>query len=338
LTKAITIYIALVIIGIMSITKKDLEILHALSLNARASLTEIAKTVKMSKQALSYRLKLLTDEKILLGTHAVVNTYALGKSHFRLFIKFHNMNSEQEQELYKYMHDNQKVSWYAICDGDYDSAVIVWAESINEYEQIYREIIKLFGKYFRNIQFSIATEINYYKHNFLTETHDSKSFRFGTVNQKPVLDEIDMSILLELNMDARINLVEIANKHKISVKLAHDRIKKMQKNNVILGFHTRIDHKKLGYTHRKVQLWLNDTSEKSMKKLSGYLREQSSTIFTVFSLGGCDLEFELMTKTNEEYYGIIKKLRSAFPELIANYGSFIIYDEPKSGFLEARKI
>ena len=320
----------------MSITQKDLEILHALSLNARASLTEIAKAVKMSKQAVSYRMKILIDEKILLGTHAVINTYALNESHFRLFIKFHNMDENQEREFYKYIDNNSRISWYGICDGDYDSAIIVWAKSIIEYEDVYREIMKLFGKYFKMIQFSIATEINYYKHNFLTGKHDPKTFRFGTVQKETVLDEIDQEILLELNRDARINLAEIANKKGISVKLVHDRIKRMQKNNVILGFNSKIDHKKLGFTHRKVQLWLNDTSEKNIKKLSGYLREQSSIIFTVFALGGCDLEFELMTKTNEEYHEIVKKLRSEFPALIDNYESIIIFEEPKSGFLDIK--
>jgi len=322
----------------MDINKKDMEILWALSLNARASLAEISKTLKMSKQALSYRLKLLIDKKILLGTQAIINTYALGRSHFRLFIKFHNMNSEQEKEFYKYMQDNPKISWYAVCDGDYDSVIIVWAESIKEYETIYREIMKNFGKHFEKIQFSIATEIDYYKHNFLTESHDMASFRFGTVDKRPILDEIDKAIILELNKDARINVVDIANQINISVKLAHDRIKKMQKNGIILGFNTRIDHKKIGFTHRKVQLWLKDTSEKDIKKLINYLKEQPSTIFTVLSLGGCDLEFELMTKTNEEFYTNIKKLRSMFPELIASYGSFIIYEEPKTGFLSDKSI
>lgn len=338
MTKEIIIYISIVIIDKMILIKKDMEILHALSLNARASLAEISKSVKMSKQAVSYRIKLLREEHILLGTHAIVNTYALGESHYRLFIKFHNMNAKQEQEFYTFMQHNPKIPWYALCDGDYDSVIIVWAKSTLEYEKTYKEIMKSFGRYFRNIQFSIATEINYHKHNFLTGTHDSKSFRFGTVTQQTTLDEVDHAILLELNKDARINLVEIANKHALSVKLVHDRIKKMQKNNVILGFHIKINHKKLGFTHRKVQLWLNDTSEDSIQKLVRYLKEQPSTLFIVFLLGGCDLEFELMTKTNEEYYEIMKRLRYAFPELIANYENFIVFDEPKSGFIGERNI
>ncbi|MFA6073755.1 MAG: Lrp/AsnC family transcriptional regulator [Candidatus Woesearchaeota archaeon] len=317
----------------MSVTKKDLEILGNLSLNSRSSLTQIAKGVKISKQRLSYRLKSLLEEKILLGNHAVVNTYALGQTHFRWFIKFHNMTIVQEKEFYSYIHDHAKVSWYAICDGKYDAAIIVWAKSIAEYEQVYREVTRLFGNFFRNTQFSIVTEINYFKHNFLTGTHDEKSLRFGVVSKEINLDELDDAIISELNKDARRNLVDIANKCNVSVKLVHDRISKLQQNKIILGFNTKIDHKKLGFTHRKVQVWLNDTSEKTIKRISGYLREQPSTIFTVFCIGGADLEFELMTKSNEEYYNIMKKFRNAFSELISDYGEFIIYDEPKSGLL-----
>ncbi|MFH1649937.1 MAG: Lrp/AsnC family transcriptional regulator [Candidatus Woesearchaeota archaeon] len=317
----------------MRVTNADLKILHALSLNARASLTDLAKKTKMSKQALSYRMKLLQESGILVGTQAVVNTYALGEAHFRLFIKFRNMTAVQEDDFYRQAQENKEISWYAICDGDFDSAIIFWAKTIREFEQAYKELIASFGKYFAEMQFSIANEIHYLKHNFLTGSHDSGSFRFGTVEEKPDLDALDMKILSELNKDARKSLVDIAASTNTSVKLVHDRIKKMQQKNVILGFNTLIDHKKLGFTHRKVQMWLNDTSAQSIKQLSGYLREQPSTIFLVSSLGGPDFEFEIMTRTNEEYHTITKKLRTAFPQLIARYGGFIIYEEPKRGML-----
>ena len=60
----------------MEVTQKDLHLLQAMSLDARSSLTTLAKKTSMSKQALSYRLKLLTENEILLGTHAIINTYS----------------------------------------------------------------------------------------------------------------------------------------------------------------------------------------------------------------------------------------------------------------------
>lgn len=317
----------------MPVTKKDLELLHAMSLDARASLTALAKKTGISKQALSYRLKLLIEEKILLGTQAIINTYTLGQTHYRLFIKFRNMNAEEEQQYRNYLDKNHAISWYAVCDGDYDSAIIVWAHTVQEYEQTYKDIIRQFGKHFDQAQFSIATEINYYKHNYLTGTQDHGRFRFGTVKETPTIDETDHTIITVLNKDARTSLVALAQQTGISAKAAHDRIKRLRREGIILGFHTRIDHKKLGFTHRKVQLWLNDTTEQATRTLTSYLKEQPQTIFTVSLIGGCDYEFELMTKTNEEHYEFMKKLRTTFPELIARYGAFTIYEEPKTGLL-----
>ncbi len=147
----------------MEVTQKDLHLLQAMSLDARSSLTTLAKKTSMSKQALSYRLKLLTENEILLGTHAIINTYSLGETHYRLFIKFHNMTSEEEQEFHTYLDKNNNISWYAKCDGDYDIAIIVWAKTIQEYEHNYNDIRKHYGKHFNEIQFSIATEINYHE-------------------------------------------------------------------------------------------------------------------------------------------------------------------------------
>ena len=241
------------------------------------------------------------------------------------------MTSEEEQEFHTYLDKNNNISWYAKCDGDYDIAIIVWAKTIQEYEHNYNDIRKHYGKHFNEIQFSIATEINYYKHNFLTSTKESKTVRFGTVEEIPTIDQLDNTILVALNKDARTNLVTIAMQTNTSAKLVHDRIKKLQEKGIILGFNTKIDHKKIGYTHRKVQFWLNDTTDETIKKITGYLKEQSQTIFTVTPIGGCDYECELMTKTNEEYYEFIKAFRTTHPTTIARYRSFIIREEPKVG-------
>ena len=54
-------------------TKKDRDILFELSLNARATITKIAKKVKLSKQVVSYRLGLLEKNKVILGYYAITN-------------------------------------------------------------------------------------------------------------------------------------------------------------------------------------------------------------------------------------------------------------------------
>jgi DNA-binding Lrp family transcriptional regulator len=61
------------------------------------------------------------------------------------------------------------------------------------------------------------------------------------------IDEVDRRILQQLRTDCRMSYREIAKKAKISVGAALNRIRRMEKAGVILGYSARIDSEKVGY-------------------------------------------------------------------------------------------
>jgi len=61
------------------------------------------------------------------------------------------------------------------------------------------------------------------------------------------LDETDVKILKALTLDARLSSRQIAKNCDISIGTALSRIKKMEKEGIIKGYSTLMDHEKLGY-------------------------------------------------------------------------------------------
>ncbi len=61
------------------------------------------------------------------------------------------------------------------------------------------------------------------------------------------LDETDVKILKALTFDARLSSRQIAKQCDISIGTALSRIKKMEKEGIIKGYSTLLDHEKLGY-------------------------------------------------------------------------------------------
>jgi len=314
-----------------SLSKKDRELLFELSLNARETLTQLAKKVKLSKQVVSYRLKLLEKKGIILGYYAVTNVYMLGKTHYRVFVKYQNMSSEKEEEFMSYLINNPKIVWIAYFDGDWDAAFLVWADNTREFEEVFDAINEKYGVYFQEKYFSIATKIEYLKYKFLTNQIDTSSLLFGDCFSRYNLDKLDRNLLNDLNRNGRMRLVELANKYNSSAKVISERIRKLEKNKIIIGYNIKLNHNLLGYTHRKVLLKLNDVSNKSIKRLSTYLKNHKNTIYLVKPIGDYDFEFELMTESDEEFHHIIRELRSKFAEEIKTYNTVIHYKEPKSG-------
>ncbi len=62
------------------------------------------------------------------------------------------------------------------------------------------------------------------------------------------LDKTDEKILKNLMMDARQSARQLALKLGMSTVTILSRIKKMEKEKIILGYTTRINHEKLGYS------------------------------------------------------------------------------------------
>jgi DNA-binding Lrp family transcriptional regulator len=61
------------------------------------------------------------------------------------------------------------------------------------------------------------------------------------------IDEVDRKILQQLRTDCRMSYREIAKKTRISVGTALNRIRRMEKTGIILGYSARVDPEKVGY-------------------------------------------------------------------------------------------
>ena len=61
------------------------------------------------------------------------------------------------------------------------------------------------------------------------------------------IDEVDRRILQQLRTDCRMSYREIAKRTRISVGTALNRIRRMEKAGVILGYSARVDSEKVGY-------------------------------------------------------------------------------------------
>ncbi|MBI5148686.1 Lrp/AsnC family transcriptional regulator [Candidatus Pacearchaeota archaeon] len=94
--------------GEIDIDKIDLEILKKLARNGRASVIDIATKLKTTERIVSYRIKQLEKQGIILGTKIAINYEKLDYKFFKSFIKIKKPTSERIKEFMNYckMHPN----------------------------------------------------------------------------------------------------------------------------------------------------------------------------------------------------------------------------------------
>jgi Lrp/AsnC family transcriptional regulator for asnA, asnC and gidA len=91
--------------------------------------------------------------------------------------------------------------------------------------------------------------------------------------KKIKLDPFDLRIINELTVDARIPLIQLSKKLKVSNTLIHQRIKKLKEEGILMTASYQLDPWKLGYqTSAYTQIMLTDSKqhrevEKELEKI-----------------------------------------------------------------------
>lgn len=312
---------------------KDRKILAELDFDARQPISRIAKKVRVSKEVALYRIKKLEEEKIIKQYYAIINTAKIGYYYCRLFIKLQNINKEIEKKIIDYFKDNSKVAYLGIVDGALDLVIGYWAENLYGFEEFVDSFVFKYGHYILEKDISIGLTLYQFKYGFLLNKKQSEEFQTGGLIESLKIDEIDQEILIGLTKNCRISLEELSKKLGLTGKAIQHRIKNLINKKIIVGFRAWIDYKRFGYSNNKVFLYLQNLTKSEFNNLVNYIKGLHNCVYITKPIGKTDLEFEILTKTREEFFSIIQKLREKFGKIIKSYDNFIIHEEPISRFI-----
>ncbi len=155
--------------------------------------------------------------------------------------------------------------------------------------------------------------------------------RWGLYYGEPYkLDEYDRKILLELQDNARQTLQDLSQKIKLSRDAIRNRIDKMIKADVILGFTITLNHPKVGFPIISyVLLALQNAPQQEEERFIKYLRNQPKIIYAASLIGKWDYVLYVAARNPGDFSTILKELRTNFPDLIKDYETFTVLEEFK---------
>ena len=141
----------------------DIKILKEIIREPRAKIITISSKLGEPTKKISYRLKKLYVNKILLGVRPLLNHQLLGKTYYKLFINLNNTNKEQIKKLETYVANDKKVIYIVKALGtcDFDVELMV-----NSNEELF--------EFINNIQEKFPGTIKDYKTTILTKTIKAK--------------------------------------------------------------------------------------------------------------------------------------------------------------------
>lgn len=312
--------------------KKDRKILYQLDLDSRQSLKQIGKKVGLSREVVQYRIKQLEKKGIIKGYQTLIDITKLGYLSCRFFIKLQEDTPEQEAKIIEYYKKHPKFWWVNQIGGDRDLGIACWVKDIYEFYDIKEDMRKRFGKFINQLEPSIYCKFYIYNRNYLAQnTKKETEEKILFSSEVASFDEKDIYILRLIAGNARMSLLDISKKTKISLTNVNYRIKKMIQKEIIKGFKVLLDLRKIGYYWYKIEIQLSDLSAK--KEMLNYFKSNPNIVYAYETLSDNDLELELEVDSYEEFREVLGSIREVFGKSIKKYYYFLWYKEHKFEFM-----
>ena len=302
----------------LTLDKKDKKLLTALDENARLSNSQLAKKIGLSKPAIEYRIKRLQKNNIIFKYYTVINFTKLGYSQYKIYFKFQNTNPKDEQKIINYWNKEKNSIWVAQIRGRWDLAVSVLAKSNFEFGQTLSAFMNKFSKHILEKDILLTEYSPIYSREYLEKT-PKKEFTYGIPSTIYKPDETDNRILKELSNNARISIINLTEKTKLTRDIINYRIKKLIKENIIKQYRTYLNLQTLDINHYKIILRTKNLNQKSENELKQYMTKHKKATQLLKLIGSWDIEIEFETEDEDELYQILQEIRNKFSHIIRDF-------------------
>jgi Lrp/AsnC family leucine-responsive transcriptional regulator len=315
----------------INLDTKDKRILQIMELNARIALTQLAKEVKLSKQVVKYRIEKLEKQEIIQGYNAVINLENLGKSIHIIYLKLMKLTTKKENEWIERINKNPNIMTVGKNQGTYDLTIALNSQNNQELDNILNKIFENHNQYIKE---KIITTAIHFTNNTLNLLNTNEERLSIKINKQELvkIDEKDLIIIKELSQNARMSLVDLSVKLEMTANGVKNKIKNLEKNNIISHYKTKINYEKLKFLHFRVLLKLENYSKDVYQKFEKYLISENNVESVGHYYGFADIDFRCYAKSMEEFNIFISKLKDEFIEDIIEVNSMLIYDWKKINY------
>jgi len=295
---------------------KDRKILYELDLNCRQSNTQIGKKVGLKRDVVAYRIKRMQDEGVIKAFWTAIDTFKLGFNVYRIYINFeYVVGSEVKDEIIQHFSNYRNVWAVLTVQGPIDFDAVIWVSDVYEFYKFWDKTLEKYEDYFAKYSVSFYIQTVDYKKSYLLTDEKVKTDRIMytiTSGGKPVeIDKVDFQLLNELAVNARMPIIELAEKLGCSSQTISYRIKNLMKKAVIKAFRVHIDYSKLGLQNITVDIYLKKYKQK--KAIIEYIQQNPNLFCMNIAVGWSDLTVEFTVENIDVIIKIMEDIDSKFP-------------------------
>jgi Lrp/AsnC family leucine-responsive transcriptional regulator len=310
---------------------KDKKILYQLDINSRQPNSKIAKKVGLSKEVVKYRIDNLLEKEIIVRFYTVTNYFKLGIAKFKLYLRITNADKGKIKEIADHFYKHKKTEWVVTTTGRWDMIIGFLVHNVNEFDD---EVQAALNKFSKQIQEKAVTTTLYLVHHergFLRNKTAGIIYH-TTKDKQERIDKIDEEIIKILTNNARMSVVEIAEKLKTTPRTIQYRIKQLENKKIILAYKAHLNPKAMNRIFCKAIVYLTNISQEKLNSFMNYVSSIPDVVWPQKVMGAWDFEIDCEVENYDRFQDIILDIKEKFPDLIKNHEFCIVSKEFKLDF------
>jgi len=294
--------------------KKDREILSILCSNVRVPLSKIAKMLRISRQSVEYRVKMMQENHLIAGSRTVVDIKKLGYESYHFFVSVESKDGKRLIErCKKSKHCNTLIEY----SGRWNFEVSIMAKSSQLARDYFIDLVKGLGvrDYSPTILVkTVSAKVlpRYVKLYSGTPKHirndPSFSKEFLSKTENYGADEKDRKILYGLSQDAQIKLKSLGRKVGLSYDAVSERIKKMIRSGYIIQFRPAIDFSVVDLSLVSLLIKTKRNLATKKEKVGKFLDREESVLWASEILGAWEYLVYILVKDQDEVNEFVIKI------------------------------
>jgi Lrp/AsnC family leucine-responsive transcriptional regulator len=298
----------------------DRKILFELDCDSRRPLSEVARSVRLGRDLVTYRLERLHSAGVLRGCSALINPYKLGFTLYKVYLKL-EANRERANLLIETLNRHHHTFWLAESYGRWD---LIWCFAARSPKEAFDIQNSLFSEYHDVIpHYSVYTFVNNWwfpkKHLLGSSLKDVQGWNFqmptltlGTTPAQHELDALESQLVALLSRNARLTIVELAERLGATPAVVKYRLEKLERTGVVAGYRVDIDRSLLGMTLFNVQIQPRDYDAAKEREFLDYCRAHPQVLEYIQQLGDCRAELVLEARDYNQFSAVMDHLRERF--------------------------
>ena len=147
-------------------------------------------------------------------------------------------------------------------------------------------------------------------------------------------DRIDQSIINELQNNARITLTELSNRVGLSKTPCHIRMRRLEQEGYILGYHALIDRSRMGARHVAfVEVTLSDTRSQALKSFNQAVKKIPEVEQCHMIAGNFDYLLKIRTTDMASYRSVLGEKISTLPH-VKQTSTFVVMESVRDSVIQ----